>query len=50
MENSNRETTYTIRIDSSVWEEFKRCITKEKTMNDAIVELIVEKIRKGVGE
>lgn len=37
---------YTIEVDDKIWEEFKKTITKDKTINQAIVEMIVEKVKK----
>ncbi|MEM1689447.1 MAG: hypothetical protein QXX33_00475 [Candidatus Hadarchaeales archaeon] len=37
---------YTIEVDDKIWKEFKKIITKDKTINQAIVELIVERVKK----
>jgi len=37
-------TKYTITVDNELWGKFKQVITKDKTINDAIVELIKEKV------
>lgn len=33
-------TKYTIAVDNELWERFKRVVTRDKTMNQAINELI----------
>jgi len=40
-------TKYTIEVEDKVWGEFKKTITKDKTLNQAIVELIEEKVKSG---
>jgi len=37
-------TKYTLAVDDELWEKFKRTVTKDKTINDAIVELIKQKV------
>ncbi|MEM2618717.1 MAG: hypothetical protein QW356_04450 [Candidatus Hadarchaeales archaeon] len=37
-------TKYTITVEDGLWEKFKRTVTKDKTINQAIVELIREKV------
>ncbi len=37
---------YTITVDEELWKEFKKTITKDKTINDAIVELIRQKVEE----
>jgi len=37
-------TKYTITVDDAVWEKFKAFVTKDKTLNDAIVELINRRV------
>jgi predicted CopG family antitoxin len=37
-------TKYTITIDDELWEKFKQTVTKDKTINEAIVELIRQKV------
>ena len=39
-------TKYTITVDDEVWKKFKRTVTKDKTINQAIVELIKRKVEK----
>ena len=39
-------TKYTITVEDGVWEEFKKTVTKDKTINDAITELIEQKVAK----
>ncbi len=39
-------TKYTITVEDRLWEEFKRTITKDKTINEAIVELIKKKVER----
>ena len=40
-------TKYTITVDKKLWEEFKRTVTKDKTINDVVVELIKQRVEKG---
>lgn len=35
----------TIEIEDSLWEEFKKTVNKTTTLNDAVVELINNKIK-----
>jgi predicted CopG family antitoxin len=37
-------TKYTISVEDEVWEKFKRTVTKDKTINEAIVEMIKKRI------
>ena len=37
---------YVIDVDRETWEEFKALIAKNKNINEEIVELIEDKIRK----
>jgi hypothetical protein len=37
---------YTIKVEDELWEKFKRTITKDKTINEAVVELIRKKVEK----
>lgn len=39
-------TKYTIDVDDELWEEFKRVVTRDKTMNEAINELIKNEVEK----
>jgi predicted CopG family antitoxin len=36
-------TKYTITVNDELWREFKKTITKDRTINEAIVELIKQK-------
>jgi len=36
---------YTITVDDELWEKFKKTITKDKTINEAIVEIIRQKVK-----
>lgn len=40
-------TKYTIAVDDKLWEKFKQVVTRDKTMNQAINELIKEKCKDG---
>lgn len=37
-------TKYTITVGDELWEKFKRTVTKDKTINDAIVEMIEQRV------
>jgi len=37
---------YTITVDDELWKKFKKTITKDKTINEAIVELIKQKVEQ----
>lgn len=37
-------TKYTIMVDNELWEKFKRTVTKDKTINDAIVGMIEQRV------
>jgi len=39
-------TKYTIKVDDELWEKFKQTITKDKTINDVIVELIKQRVER----
>lgn len=39
-------TKYTIEVDDKLWEEFKKTITKDKTINEVIVELIAQRTKE----
>jgi hypothetical protein len=39
-------TRYTVNVDDDLWEKFKRTVTKDKTLNQVIVELIRERVEK----
>jgi len=39
-------TKYTVTVDEEVWRKFKRTITKDRTINQAIVELIKREVAK----
>jgi hypothetical protein len=39
-------TRYTVNVDDDLWEKFKRTVTKDKTLNQVIVELISERVEK----
>jgi Txe/YoeB family toxin of Txe-Axe toxin-antitoxin module len=34
------KTTFLLEIDTEIWEKFKSKVTKNKTLNEAIVDLI----------
>ena len=38
-------TKYTIEVEDQLWERFKKTVTKDKTLNRAIVELIEQRVR-----
>lgn len=42
-------TKYMIDVDDKLWERFKRVVTRDKTMNQAINELIKQKVEKDEG-
>jgi len=37
-------------IDDELWRNFKKSITRDKTLNQAVVELIEEKLKKNIDE
>ncbi len=39
-------TKYTIVVDKYPWKKFKQTIMKDKTINEAIVEMIKERVEK----
>ena len=39
-------TKYTITVEDELWKKFKRTITKDKTINQAIVELIKQRVEE----
>ena len=39
-------TKYTIVVDDDLWRKFKQTVTKDKTINEAIVEMIRERVKK----
>jgi len=39
-------TKYTVTVDDRLWEKFKHTITRDKTINEAIVELIRQKVER----
>jgi hypothetical protein len=36
---------YLIRVEDELWRSFKQCVTKDKTINEAIVELIKREVK-----
>lgn len=42
-------TKYTITVDDKLWEKFKRVVTRDKTMNQAINELIEKAVETNEG-
>jgi hypothetical protein len=43
---NKEDITYPIRIDSELWEKFKLTIPRNITINDFIVELIRNEVKK----
>jgi Txe/YoeB family toxin of Txe-Axe toxin-antitoxin module len=41
-------TKYTIDVDDELWEKFKQVVTRDKTMNEAINELIKNEVKKSI--
>lgn len=39
-------TKYTIKVDNDLWKKFKKTITKDRTINNVIVELIKRRINE----
>ena len=39
-------TKYTITVEDELWKRFKRTVTKDKTLNQAIVELIKQRVEE----
>ena len=37
-------------VDEKLWEEFKKSVTRDKTLNQAVVELIENKLKKNIDE
>lgn len=42
-------TKYTIAVDDELWKKFKQVVTRDKTMNQAINELIKKEVEKNEG-
>lgn len=40
--------TYPLIIDKELWIRFKDMVPRTKTLNDALVELVEERVKKGV--
>jgi len=38
-------TKYTIAVEDELWERFKRTVTRDRTINEAIVELIRQRVK-----
>ena len=38
--------TYPLIIDKELWNKFKNLVPRTKTLNDALVELVEEKVRE----
>ena len=45
MEN-NKQTAYTLWIDIKLWNEFKKTVSKNLTMGEALTGLIKQKLRE----
>jgi len=39
-------TKYTISVEDELWKKFKQVVTRDKTMNQAINELIRDEVKK----
>jgi predicted CopG family antitoxin len=39
-------TKYTISVEDELWEKFKQTVTKDRTINKAIVEMIEQRVRE----
>ena len=39
-------TKYTIEVDDETWRKFKETVSKNETMNDAIIKLIKGRIKE----
>lgn len=42
-------TKYMIDVNDKLWEKFKQVVTRDKTMNQAINELIKKEVEKNEG-
>lgn len=40
---------YLIKVDSELWEKFKQNVTKDRTINDVIVDLIARYVEEREG-
>jgi len=38
------EIQYPLRVDEELWKKFKEMVPKTKTMNEALIEMIREKV------
>lgn len=45
MEN-NLIKPITLEIDKNLWEKFKAIVTRDKTLNEAVIELIEREVKK----
>jgi len=44
-------TKYTISVEDELWEKFKQTVAKDRTINEAIVEMIRRReVNRGPGE
>ena len=41
---------YTLVVDDELWEAFKRTVTRDKTLNQVLVEMIAERVRQFGGK
>jgi hypothetical protein len=39
-------TKYTITVEDELWEKFKQTVTKDRTINEAIVEMIRRRVEE----
>jgi len=39
-------TKYTISVEDELWEKFKQTVTKDRTINEAIVEMIRRRVEE----
>jgi len=40
------KTAYTIYVGKDLWKRFKEIVTRDKTMNEAIIELIEKEVER----
>ena len=39
-------TKYTISVEDELWEKFKQTVTKDRTINEAIIEMIRQRVER----
>lgn len=44
-----KNVTYPLNIDEDLWNKFKDLVPRTKKLNDALVELVAERVREAEG-